>query len=219
MKFKFLKKWQVIPYDEKEATTEQIENGEEIKLQNILKNKNLAQDKYQNFNQKFKEFYDKKSNIDNKEKKQIGITELEDKSKTDLDTKPDHYETLEKKIDQMSNSNNNEFVKLYDNINTILSNIKTPNEDLYRMVSHSTRSKKRNRLDEEIDQISRLKVKRLGTNDKTKNKSVLKTPTKNSKKKKTPVVANSLLRWENSSGINQTGNHNNPDYSTMSIDA
>ena len=79
----------------------------------------------------------------------------------------------------MSNFNNNEFVKLYDNINTILSNIKTPIDDLYRMVSHSTRSKKRNRLDEEIDQISRLKVKRLGTNDKTKNKSVSKTPTKN----------------------------------------
>ena len=76
--------------------------------------------------------------------------------------------------------------------------------------------KKRNRLDEEIDQISRLKVKRLGTNYKTKNKSVSKTPTKN--KKKTPVVANSLLRWENRSGINQTGNINNPDYSTMSID-
>lgn len=217
MKFKFLKKWQVIPYDEKETTTEQIENDEEIKLQNILKNNNLDQDKYQNFNQKFKEFYGKKSNIDNKQKKQIGITELEEKNKTDLDTKIDHYETLEKKIDKISNSNNNEFVKLYDNINTILSNIKAPNDDLYRMVSHSTRSKKRNRLDEEFDQISKLKVKRLGTNDKTKNKSVLKTPTKN-KKKKTPVVANSLLRWENSSGINQTGNHNNPDYSTMSID-
>ena len=40
--------------------------------------------------------------------------QLEEKSETDSNTKPDHYETLEKKIDQMSNSNNNEFVKLYD---------------------------------------------------------------------------------------------------------
>ncbi len=228
MKLKFSKKWQVIPYEEIEPTVDQTEKEEEIKFQDILKSNTLDQDKYHKFNQKFKLFNDKKSNRDNIHKQQHEkYIDQEKKTSTDLNYKPDDYKKLEDKIDYLYNSNNNEFGKLYNNINTILSNIQMPNEDLYRMTSHSTRSKKRNRLNDEItDKLKALNRtnKLLSKNNKSSNTSLeaslLRAPTKDRKKPsiqksvKDPQVqeVTSLPRWEGSSGIKETDLGNNTVY-------
>jgi len=234
MKLKFSKKWQVIPYEEIEPTLEQKEKEEEIKFQDILKSNTVDQDKYKKFNQKFKLFNDKKSNRDfNYKQQDKNMSEpdnekfIDSKEKISTDFhKTDDYKKLEDKIDYLYNSNNNEFGKLYNNINTILSNIQMPNEDLYRMTSHSTRSKKRNRLNDEItDKLKALNKanKLLSKSNKSSNTSLeaslLRAPTKDRKKpsiqksvKNTQMQelsSPSIPRWEGSSSIKETGFGNN----------
>ncbi len=102
-----------------------------------------------------------------------------------------------------------------------------PNEDFYRMTSHSTRSKKRNRLNDEItDKLKALNRtnKLLSKNNKSSNTSLeaslLRAPTKDRKKPsiqksvKDPQVqeVTSLPRWEGSSGIKETDLGNNTVY-------
>ena len=226
MKLKFSKKWQVIPYEEIEPTLEQKEKEEEIKFQDILKSKTVDQDKYKKFNQKFKLFNYKQQDKNKSEPNNEKFIDSKDKISTDFH-KTDDYKKLEDKIDYLYNSNNNEFGKLYNNINTILSNIQMPNEDLYRMTSHSTRSKKRNRLNDEItDKLKALNRtnKLLSKNNKSSNTSLeaslLRAPTKDRKKPsiqksvKDPQVqeVTSLPRWEGSSGIKETDLGNNTVY-------
>lgn len=165
---KFSKKWKVVPYDENMESNKEKELNicSEKKRESILNNDKLTKveklNQYSNEIEKYKKKTNNQTSKNKKEdlsiEKQITDEVVENpvnKKEEKLSRKNEKKELeLKKKIDELTNKNNAEIAKIYNQLDSLFERAGLQNKfesSFQRPVSRSTRANKRRIIDTDND--------------------------------------------------------------------